>query len=269
MSSDTRPNLYTALLSAMRQMGPVRKDAKNPAFRSSYATLQSILDTIEGPLWDNGLLIVQRFMHEQGNPILVTELAHAASGETIWSAVPIVSKDASDPQKMGSAITYYRRYSLLSLLGLTPEEDDDGNAASQPRSAPQAQRPTPAPSVQPAPVQAATVAFNKFPPQPPYAPVKAFAAEHAMRAAEVQQAAPKPKRSDDELLAIVNNLANDESLIYKAATTYLGRATSVAELNQRDQQLDKLPEQARKDLYNHHHGRLLVPAAPTFASRAG
>lgn len=134
--------LYPALLAAQRQFGAVKKDAKNPAFRSNYATLQSILETIEGPLWDNGLLVVQQFQYDkiahggaagEGTPILITRLVHAASGESIESVVAVSSKDPHDPQKVGSAITYYRRYSLLSLLGLTPEEDDDGHAASQPR----------------------------------------------------------------------------------------------------------------------------------------
>lgn len=143
MSSDTQPTkLYTALLAAQRAMGPVLKDAKNPAFRSSYATLQSVLDTIEGPLWDNGLVIVQRFQYDrigrdavagEGTPILITELIHAASGDKLESVVPVVCKDPNDPQKVGGALTYYRRYSLLALLNLAPD-DDDGNSASKPPS---------------------------------------------------------------------------------------------------------------------------------------
>lgn len=133
--SDTQPtNLYTALLAAQRVMGKVIKNATNPHLKSKYADLGSVLDTIEQPLWDNGLLIVQRFTHDQGGAILVTELIHAASGERIASEVPVVSKDPTDPQKIGAAITYYRRYSLLALLGLSPE-DDDGHAASLPRPA--------------------------------------------------------------------------------------------------------------------------------------
>lgn len=147
--SDDAPatNLYTALLNAQRSMGKVIKNATNPHLKSKYADLGSVLDTIEQPLWDNGLLIAQRFTHDQGGAILVTELIHAASGERLTSEVPVVSKDPTDPQKIGAAITYYRRYSLLALLGLAPE-DDDGHAASQPRPQPvparsQAARPTP------------------------------------------------------------------------------------------------------------------------------
>lgn len=154
MSTQPATTLYTALLAAQRQMGPVKKDAKNPAFRSNYATLGSVLNTIEGPLWENGLLMVQRFE----GAFLITEIIHAASGEKLTSMVPIVSKDETDPQKVGSAISYYRRYSLLALLGLTPEEDDDGNSAAQPaRNTP---RPAPAPQPRPAPAQAPAASGN-------------------------------------------------------------------------------------------------------------
>lgn len=136
MNADTPPiKLYTALLAAMRDFGAVKKDRQNPAFRSSYATLHSILEAVEGPLNDHGLILVQRLQPTGEGlllPMLVTELIHAESGQSISSTVLVASKDPNDPQKVGGAITYFRRYSLLTLLNLTPEEDDDGNAASQP-----------------------------------------------------------------------------------------------------------------------------------------
>jgi hypothetical protein len=138
MSAKDTTTLYTALLAALRAMGPVKKDASNPAFRTKYATLQSVLETIEEPLWANGLIVMQRFAiaDDGAGMALMTEIIHAESGERTGSVVPIVSKDPTDPQKMGGAITYYRRYSLLALLGLAPE-DDDGNAAAKPAPRPQ------------------------------------------------------------------------------------------------------------------------------------
>jgi hypothetical protein len=68
----------------------------------------------------------------------------------LTSAVPVASKDPSDPQKMGGAITYYRRYSLLALLGLAPE-DDDGNAASKPAPPAKAPETRPQPPSAPEP----------------------------------------------------------------------------------------------------------------------
>jgi len=166
MSTTPPTNLYPALLAAMKVCGKVIKNATNPHLKSKYADLGSVLDTIEGPLWDNGLLIVQRFTHDQGGAILVTELIHAASGERIASEVPVVSKDPTDPQKIGAAITYYRRYSLLALLGLAPE-DDDGHMAAQPRpqpaNQPAPQRRTPPPPSDLRPAAAPTAAGTPTP----------------------------------------------------------------------------------------------------------
>jgi hypothetical protein len=182
MSTEKPPtNLYTALLAAQREMGPVKKDASNPAFRTKYATLQSVLETIDGPLNDNGLVLLQRFDVGEGVPVLITEIVHAASGDRLASAVPVASKDPTDPQKMGGAITYYRRYSLLALLGLAPE-DDDGHAASQPRT-------------QPAPARNAAPAFATPRPAPapamadPPAPSAGIAAVRSSASSTTPQAA--------------------------------------------------------------------------------
>lgn len=143
--SETPPiKLYTALLGAQHEFGAVVKNRQNPHLKNYYADLGAVLDAVTGPLASHGLLIVQRFEGEGAAPVLITELIHAESGQRIASAVPVVSKDPTDPQKMGGAITYYRRYSLLALLGLAPE-DDDGHAAAQPPQAPRARTATPAP----------------------------------------------------------------------------------------------------------------------------
>jgi ERF superfamily len=132
--SDTM-NLYQALLSAQKAFDPVVKNNVNPAFKSRYADLGSVIDAITPALHAHGLVLVQRFTMDGGGPILATDLIHAASGERLTSAVAIACKDPLDPQRMGSAITYYRRYSLLALLGIAPE-DDDSNAASRPAERP-------------------------------------------------------------------------------------------------------------------------------------
>jgi len=97
---------------------------------------------IEGPLAAHGLLTIQTTeMHSHSAtlpavPVLVTRVIHAATGEQIASTYPILAKDPADPQKLAAALTYARRYSLLSVFGLTPE-DDDGNTAARPASRPQ------------------------------------------------------------------------------------------------------------------------------------
>lgn len=133
--------LYTALLAAQREFNPVVKNKQNPHLKNFYADLGAVLEAVTEPLANHGLLIVQRFGHDQGGPILITEIVHAESGQSICSELPIVSKDPTDPQKLGGAITYARRYSLLAILSLTAE-DDDGNAASKPAPPGQQQRDT-------------------------------------------------------------------------------------------------------------------------------
>ncbi len=136
--------LYTALLAAQADFDPVVKNKQNPHLKNYYADLGAVLDAVTDPLATHGLLIVQRFASDQGGPLLITELIHAESGQSIGSTLPIISKDPTDPQKLGGAITYARRYSLLALLGLSPE-DDDGNAAAQPRQQRPPQRAAQAP----------------------------------------------------------------------------------------------------------------------------
>jgi hypothetical protein len=154
--------LYPALLAAQAEFGAVVKNQQNPHLRNWYADLSAVLEAVTDPLANHGLLIVQRFASEQGAPVLITELIHAESGQSISSSLPIVSKDPTDPQKLGGAITYARRYSLLALLGLSPE-DDDGNAAAQPR---QQQSTNPRTNNALRPAQQATAA--SAPPVEPY-----------------------------------------------------------------------------------------------------
>jgi hypothetical protein len=103
----------------------IKKDAKNPFFKSSYASLSNILDAIKEPLIESGLTVLQFPTGDYG---LTTILLHE-SGEYLkseYSMRPV--KD--DPQGRGSAITYARRYALASVLSLNIDEDDDGNTAT-------------------------------------------------------------------------------------------------------------------------------------------
>jgi hypothetical protein len=123
--------LYKALLMAQQSFGPVIRNATNPAFKSRYADLGSVIETVSEALNDAGLVFLQPMgVGERGEPLIRTIIAHAESGESIEGVAPLVCKDPTNPQAVGGAVTYMRRYGLLSLLGLAPE-DDDGNAASQ------------------------------------------------------------------------------------------------------------------------------------------
>lgn len=120
------PKLAEALCKAQAVMSGAKKDKKNPFFKSSYADLASAFAAIRDPFAANGLSITQPMeVLENGRTLLKTRLMHT-SGEYIESTMML--PDIADPQKIGSAISYYRRYSLMSIAGL-PAEDDDGNAA--------------------------------------------------------------------------------------------------------------------------------------------
>jgi hypothetical protein len=103
-------------------VGAVKKDGNNPYFKSKYATLNSVLETIGKHLETCGLLVVQNPMVDK----LETIIFDVESGESIKSEIPYIQ--ISDMQKLGSAITYARRYALMSMLNLEAEDDDVNGA---------------------------------------------------------------------------------------------------------------------------------------------
>lgn len=120
--------ISAALVKSQKQFKPVVKDAENPFFKSNYADLSSILQAVMPVLTDNGLALSQPMRVDNGITILCTKLIHE-SGEVMESEMilPVVQ----DPQKYGSLITYYKRYQLQAMLGIsTADEDDDANYAS-------------------------------------------------------------------------------------------------------------------------------------------
>lgn len=118
-----------ALVKAQSQFKPVTKDSENPFFKSNYADLSSILQAVMPVLSANGLALSQPMKVVGESTILCTNLIHE-SGEMLSSEMILPS--IVDPQKYGSLITYYKRYQLQALLGIsTQNEDDDANHASQ------------------------------------------------------------------------------------------------------------------------------------------
>lgn len=119
-----------ALVKFHANLKPIKKDAQNPFFKSDYLTLSGILDAVRQPLADCGLAVVQSMRVQDSATILITKLIHE-SGEELLSEMPMTI--LVDPQKLGSLITYYKRYQLQALLGIsTADEDDDGNSVSMP-----------------------------------------------------------------------------------------------------------------------------------------
>jgi hypothetical protein len=116
--------LLSKISEVKSEIGTLSKNASNPFFKSKYLDLGEILSNLEPILQKHKLLLLQPVLDNS----VYTEIHDLESGEIIKSAIPL--PNIQDPQKIGSAITYYRRYSLQSLLALQTD-DDDGNKASQ------------------------------------------------------------------------------------------------------------------------------------------
>lgn len=121
-------NIYAALAAAQMQMGRAVKDSQNPAFRSKYADLASVMDACMAALNGNGIAVFQPTVDEDGQRYVKTILAHV-SGETLECRVPLIVQK-NDMQGFGSAVTYARRYGLMGMAGIAAD-DDDGNAAAK------------------------------------------------------------------------------------------------------------------------------------------
>lgn len=136
--------LAVAMAKAQAEMNNPAKDSINPHFKSRYADLAAVLDAIKPVLLRHGLSVMQFPCELEESAALTTLLVHAASGEWIETCIKLRPVKA-DPQGVGSALTYMRRYCLQAVAGVTAEEDDDGNAATHRQSAPQpAKQPAPA-----------------------------------------------------------------------------------------------------------------------------
>ena len=143
------PELNAALCKAQSEMGPARKGKVNPAFRSNYADLASVIEAVQ-PLHDNGLAYSQ-LVAVDGDIVGVRTVLRHISGQTLdCGSMTARAKDAS-AQAIGSALTYLRRYSLMTACGIA-SADDDGQSAGRPSAPPQRSSPVvppPAPMTTP------------------------------------------------------------------------------------------------------------------------
>ena len=118
--------IYKKMHLAKQEIGKAQKKATNPRFNSNYVDINGALDAIEPILYKHGLLLIQPITDNHVCSVIID----VDSGERLESVLRL--PDLQDAQKIGSCITYYRRYTLLSLCAMQ-SEDDDGNKASEPQ----------------------------------------------------------------------------------------------------------------------------------------
>ena len=126
--SESITNLATALAKAQSLIKPAIYDSNNPHFRSRYASLTSVMEACRDALSANQIAVIQDAEVNDKAVTVTTMLLHA-SGEFISSSLSMPFAQAT-PQAIGSSLTYAKRYSLSSLVGITSDEDDDGEAGS-------------------------------------------------------------------------------------------------------------------------------------------
>ena len=117
--------LLSSLAKVKKEVGSLSKTATNPFFKSKYFDINSLIEQVDPLLEKNGLLLLQPILDGK----VLSIIYHVETEKMVSSEMTL--PNLQDPQKIGSAITYYRRYTLQSLLGLQAE-DDDGNKAAKP-----------------------------------------------------------------------------------------------------------------------------------------
>ena len=120
--------IYKKIAAVKSEIGTLSKNAKNPFFKSDYLDLNGILSAVEPLLEKNGLLLMQPIENGCVNTRIVN------TGKTNeWVESSISLPEITDPQKLGSCITYFRRYTLQSLLSLQAVDDDGNQASAKPK----------------------------------------------------------------------------------------------------------------------------------------
>jgi len=131
MQSEQIDKLAAAFAKAQQEIKIAYKGEENPYFKSKYADLTTVWESIRAALGANELAVMQIPEVIDGLQRLRTRLMHS-SGQWIEGTYAI-NPVKNDPQAVGSAITYARRYSLCAMLGVVADDDDDGNKASEPK----------------------------------------------------------------------------------------------------------------------------------------
>jgi len=128
--SDSVASLLKAFVSAQGSMQVAIKDSTNPHFKSRYADLGAVWAACRDVLSNNGLAVIQYPCDAENNRLGMTTMLVHTSGEFMAFPPFSTALAKNDPQGVGSAITYLKRYALCAALGIVADDDDDANAAS-------------------------------------------------------------------------------------------------------------------------------------------
>lgn len=120
-------NIYKKLYALQTEIGAIGKSETNPFFKSKYFDINKLLSALKPMLKKHNLLILQPLTYLESRAAIKTVVVDVDSGEMIEDTTLL--PNTTKPQDSGSAITYFRRYALQSLL-LLEAEDDDGNKSS-------------------------------------------------------------------------------------------------------------------------------------------
>jgi len=118
--------IYQKLAQAKKEIGAISKDSKNPFYKSKYFDINQLLQHVEPVLEKYGLMVMQPIIEGK----VVSLIIDVETGNDCRSEITLT--DERDPQKIGSQISYFRRYTLASLLSLQAEDDDANKAIPQP-----------------------------------------------------------------------------------------------------------------------------------------
>jgi hypothetical protein len=135
--------LASAMAAAFGEIEGATKSANNPHFKTKYADITAVIEAIKPALINHGLFFTQHPQPSE-NGITVETVLHHAGGEHLSLGALFVPANKQDAQGFGSALTYARRYALVTAFGV-PVEDDDGNAAARGQSKERSEPPQPMP----------------------------------------------------------------------------------------------------------------------------
>jgi DNA-directed RNA polymerase subunit RPC12/RpoP len=128
--NENNSSLWKAFIEFQKDFKGMKPDATNPFFKSTYITLDGILETVRPILSKHGLAVLQEARGCDGSAVVKTYLIHESGESFTTDILEMKPSKPNDPQQMGSCITYAKRYQLAALLGICESIDDDGNTAT-------------------------------------------------------------------------------------------------------------------------------------------